>query len=769
MKSAFAVQKEKAQKSQLQLKIKLATPGKVSKAKNKDKKAGSRAKSEKITAASKAATKKKDSPKKSTPKSKKTSKKGKSVKKQSPKAKQSPKKNSKDGKKVDKKPSAKSNKASKPEKDAVKKESPTKAGKGSQTKKASPTKQSPKGGKSPSLTKSKSPKVTPKDTKQPTRKPRVKNQKKTPSPKVPAGKKSPSASVKSTPTSSSKKTSPSMRKKLAKEVTNKELTPMSELRATKEASKDSMLVKITPLKPSQDSGSSTPSRKRKNSTPASKNSKKLKIKLTPRRTNPSPPKREESPRIVNSSTPQNGPLGKNGPSKGRDSGTESALLFEWLISPVSPQNFFDNLWEKKPLLVRRHKPQYFQGLFTTVEFNKILKENDVQYGKHLDVTTYTDGKRETHNPEGRAHAPVVWDYFNNGCSVRLLNPQTYSAKVWKLLSTLQEHFGSFCGANVYLTPGGTQGFAPHYDDIEAFILQLEGRKRWRLYSPRSDNEVLPRMSSENFTDEEIGVPILDTVLEEGDVLYFPRGYIHQATPPSDTHSLHLTVSTCQKNTWGDFMEKCLHGALQTAMEEDLNFRLSLPRDFLNFMGVVNSDLEEDRRTAFISKIGELFQKLASYAPIDVAADKVGMNLIHSSLPPVLTDEEMSCMVYTTNISFENGEFVSDANILSEETEIQLIRRGVLRLITQEDEIQVHHCVENSRVYHGKPCQFFVIPPESAPGVEFLIRQYPKFVRVDDLPLEGDLQGKEVELASLLFEKGLIRTRYPLHTDTEEER
>ncbi|PIK61540.1 putative bifunctional lysine-specific demethylase and histidyl-hydroxylase NO66 isoform X1 [Apostichopus japonicus] len=717
--------------SQLQLKIKLATPGKVSKAKNKDKKAGSRAKSEKITAASKAATKKKDSPKKSTPKSKKTSKKGKSVKKQSPKAKQSPKKNSKDAKKVDKKPSAKSNKASKPEKDAVKKESPTKAGKGSQTKKASPTKQSPKGGKSPSLTKSKSPKVTPKDTKQPTRKPRVKNQKKTPSPKVPAGKKSPSASVKSTPTSSSKKTSPSMRKKLAKEVTNKvELTPMSELRATKEASKDSMLVKITPLKPSQEG--------RKSSYCEFLNTTKW-------------------------------TFGKNGPSKGRDSGTESALLFEWLISPVSPQNFFDNLWEKKPLLVRRHKPQYFQGLFTTVEFNNILKENDVQYSKHLDITTYTDGKRETHNPEGRAHAPVVWDYFNNGCSVRLLNPQTYSAKVWKLLSTLQEHFGSFCGANVYLTPGGTQGFAPHYDDIEAFILQLEGRKRWRLYSPRSDNEVLPRMSSENFTDEEIGVPILDTVLEEGDVLYFPRGYIHQATPPSDTHSLHLTVSTCQKNTWGDFMEKCLHGALQTAMEEDLNFRLSLPRDFLNFMGVVNSDLEEDRRTAFISKIGELFQKLASYAPIDVAADKVGMNLIHSSLPPVLTDEEMSCMVYTTNISFENGEFVSDANILSEETEIQLIRRGVLRLITQEDEIQVHHCVENSRVYHGKPCQFFVIPPESAPGVEFLIRQYPKFVRVDDLPLEGDLQGKEVELASLLFEKGLIRTRYPLHTDTEEER
>ncbi len=36
----------------------------------------------------------------------------------------------------------------------------------------------------------------------------------------------------------------------------------------------------------------------------------------------------------------------------------------------------------------------------------------------------------------------------------------------------------------YLTPPATQGFAPHYDDIEAFILQLEGKKNWKLYSPR---------------------------------------------------------------------------------------------------------------------------------------------------------------------------------------------------------------------------------------------------------------------------------------------
>lgn len=56
--------------------------------------------------------------------------------------------------------------------------------------------------------------------------------------------------------------------------------------------------------------------------------------------------------------------------------------------------------------------------------------------------------------------------------MRLLNPQTYTGEVWYLLSTLQELFGCMVGANIYLTPPGTQGFAPHYDDIEGFVLQV---------------------------------------------------------------------------------------------------------------------------------------------------------------------------------------------------------------------------------------------------------------------------------------------------------
>ena len=75
------------------------------------------------------------------------------------------------------------------------------------------------------------------------------------------------------------------------------------------------------------------------------------------------------------------------------------------------------------------------------------------------------------------------------------------------------------------------------------------------YVSRDSSEVLARESSKNFKEDEIGKPILKVTLKPGDMLYFPRGYIHQAKCLPDTHSLHLTVSCYQKNSWADLFEK----------------------------------------------------------------------------------------------------------------------------------------------------------------------------------------------------------------------
>jgi bifunctional lysine-specific demethylase and histidyl-hydroxylase NO66 len=39
------------------------------------------------------------------------------------------------------------------------------------------------------------------------------------------------------------------------------------------------------------------------------------------------------------------------------------------------------------------------------------------------------------------------------------------------------------GVNAYLTPSGNRGFATHYDTHDVFVLQVSGRKRWRVHEP----------------------------------------------------------------------------------------------------------------------------------------------------------------------------------------------------------------------------------------------------------------------------------------------
>ena len=51
-----------------------------------------------------------------------------------------------------------------------------------------------------------------------------------------------------------------------------------------------------------------------------------------------------------------------------------------------------------------------------------------------------------------------------------------------------------------------------------------------------------------------------------------RGTIHQGNCLPDAHSLHITVSCHQLNSLGDLLEKIVPAALQTALEEDSEFR-----------------------------------------------------------------------------------------------------------------------------------------------------------------------------------------------------
>ncbi|KAA0183313.1 hypothetical protein HAZT_HAZT010924 [Hyalella azteca] len=412
-------------------------------------------------------------------------------------------------------------------------------------------------------------------------------------------------------------------------------------------------------------------------------------------------------------------------------------------------------------------------------FDKILREQYIEYTKNLDVTSYSDGVRQTHNPSGRAYAAVVWDYFSNGCSLRLLNPQTFHEPVWRTLSVLQELFGSFCGANIYLTPAGTQGFAPHWDDIEAFVLQLEGKKRWRVYNPRSAEEVLPRYSSPNLTQEEIGEPIIDVVLEPGDTLYFPRGYIHQAEAVSDTYSLHITISMYQKNAWVDVLEKIFSPASLNGMaEKDVSLRKGLPIGCIGYMGstaaqIYANDVWKNERCSNISNLRKKFKEevmsrvssMLTEDVLDRAMDEFARQFVRVALPPCPTEADKECTVEYDGEYWHSTMFRGRAEI-EPETKIKLLGSSTLRVVQEwgdaKDEYRVYHSVENSREYEGREEQFVVVDKKHLPAVQHLIIMYPRYTAIEDLPL-ATLEDK-MTVAMSLWEQRLVITETPLPSD-----
>ncbi|XP_078264813.1 ribosomal oxygenase 2 [Rhinoraja longicauda] len=255
-------------------------------------------------------------------------------------------------------------------------------------------------------------------------------------------------------------------------------------------------------------------------------------------------------------------------------------LFESLISPISYEEFFREYWEQKPLLIQRNDPSvtvYYQSLFKFDDLKKICSY-DVFYSRDINICRYINGKKKVLNKDGKVnYGQLKKDFEQKKATIQFHQPQRFKDELWRIQEMLECFFGSLVGSNVYITPPDSQGLPPHYDDVEVFILQLEGEKHWRLYKPT--NPLAREYSTE--AEDRIGSPTHEFILKPGDLLYFPRGTIHQAdTPAGGSYSTHITISTYQNNTWGDYLLDVIPWLVYDSMKEDIELSRGLPRQYL---------------------------------------------------------------------------------------------------------------------------------------------------------------------------------------------
>ncbi|KAK9842626.1 hypothetical protein WJX84_011921 [Apatococcus fuscideae] len=245
--------------------------------------------------------------------------------------------------------------------------------------------------------------------------------------------------------------------------------------------------------------------------------------------------------------------------------------------------FLLKTWERQPAIFKGSKgrKQLFGQLFDRHRVLSLLEDpdQDFEFGRDLVAARYRDGKRETLSHEQAATRKEAARLLSKeGCTLQFHQPQRHSDALWRLVAALEAQVGCLVGINAYCTPAGTQGLAPHHDDVEIFVCQTEGTKQWQIYAPHNQYN-LPPTSSRDFKTDEIGAPIMEVTLEVGDVLYMPRGTVHQAQTQSG-NSTHLTVSTYQAWSNGHmakcFLEQALAAVDCTPYPMPLALRQGLP-------------------------------------------------------------------------------------------------------------------------------------------------------------------------------------------------
>jgi hypothetical protein len=142
-----------------------------------------------------------------------------------------------------------------------------------------------------------------------------------------------------------------------------------------------------------------------------------------------------------------------------------------------------------------------------------------------------------------------------------------SEPVEELAVRLELLFREHVQVNMYAGWQTSRGFDLHWDDHDVFILQVTGRKRWSVYG---QTRPFPLVNDIEKAQKPEHAPLWEGTLEDGDLLYIPRGWWHVAVPLAEP-TLHLTVGV-HNRTGLDFLRW-----LSERVRASETFRRDLPR------------------------------------------------------------------------------------------------------------------------------------------------------------------------------------------------
>jgi ribosomal protein L16 Arg81 hydroxylase len=301
--------------------------------------------------------------------------------------------------------------------------------------------------------------------------------------------------------------------------------------------------------------------------------------------------------------------------------SEDALAF--LIAPIAREAFLRDHYEREALISIREEPALYADLLTLESLDAFIAGADLREGM-LDLTDHHNRlTRDSYvDDRGRIMASAVTELYMKGATIILPHLHDSMANLGELCRSLEEIFSCHVQTNVYLTPRAeedgraNQGFPPHYDNHDVFVMQVSGAKAWRLYDVPV--EIPYRGEPFDLSAHKAGAISREFTLRPGDCAYIPRGLMHDAENVGAEPSLHVTVGLITK-TWADLL---LESISELALTEPA-FRRSLPAGFA---------ARDFDRTAARAHFDGLIARISEKAGMDGAFDLLADNFMRARRP-----------------------------------------------------------------------------------------------------------------------------------------
>ena len=428
-----------------------------------------------------------------------------------------------------------------------------------------------------------------------------------------------------------------------------------------------------------------------------------------------------------------------------------AKCFEWLVSPHSVDTFTESFWEKKPLVIKRDMREYFSGLISRRTIENYLK-NDPDFSTNSLVLTRDPQSEESEEREIIAETNVDPGTFvkmidEEGWVAQVVHPQQKNAKLHAFLERLENWSGSLWGSNLYLggEPSLSNQFRAFSDNVELFVMQLDGECHWRIFE---GEQKLSRDSHSDFAEEDLGPSVVDEILQPGEVIYIPRGYIYSNNARSPF--AYLTLSTYQNQSWCDLISTAVGETLDQVSKSDIAFREGLPINWASHFGRALSETDTNRtvRESFKTNLKSLLQKLVDSVNIDDIADQMASDFIALRTPPVVRKKP--------NSDEELKTFGPDPRA-SNDLKMRIRNPSWIRIVVDDDEkILVFSCLDNQLNNHMKtdnpmdanPTSLEIDGTKSLVGLAQLVTEWPAWSPLDII--SRDVAGE-------LWANGLLET------------